>query len=103
VAGPNRALAWENHVVLMVVQALLGLVSPALRGVAVEIDGNAVTAHFAVDEASESILEDIDDVIGDIEGLLYPDAPEVRSRIFTGSPGPGWEGRQHRLVLLAKQ
>jgi len=32
-----------------------------------------------------------------------PQAPEVRSRIFAGSAGPSWEGRQHRLVLLAKE
>ncbi len=101
-ADRDLALEWENRVVLMVMQALLGLVSPTLRGVAVEIDGAAVTIHFVVSNLSEAVQEDIDEVVGDVEGLLLPDEPEVRSRIFVGSPGPGWEGRHHRLVLLAK-
>ena len=73
-----------------------------LRGVAVEIHGAAVTIHFVVSNLSEAVEEDIYQVVGDVEGLLLPDEPEVRSRIFVGSPGPGWEGRHHRLVLLAR-
>jgi hypothetical protein len=103
VSDRNRALDWENRVVLMVVQALLGLVSPVFRGVAVEIDGETVTVHFAVAALSEEITEDVQDVIGDVEGLLWPEMPAVRSQIFVGSAGPGWEGRQHRMVLLAKE
>lgn len=101
-ADRDPALEWENRVVLMAIRALLGLVSPTLRGVAVEVDGTAITVHFAVSALAETTQEDIDDAVGDIEGLLLAEAPEVRSRIFVGSAGPGWEGRQHRLILLAK-
>ncbi len=99
----DLALEWENRVVLTVVQALLGFASPILRGVAVEIDGKTVTVHFAVSELDEATKEDVADVIGDVEGLLWPETPEVRSRIVIGSAGPGWDGRQYRMVLLAKE
>ena len=36
---PGAGLAWENKVVLMLVQALLGLVSREIGGVAIEFDG----------------------------------------------------------------
>lgn len=98
----NHALDWENRVVLAVVQALLGFVSPILRGVAVEVDGDTITVHIAVAKLEESVKEDIQDVLGDVEGLLWPETPNVHSRIYVGSAAPGWEGRQHRLVLLAK-
>jgi len=85
------------------VQALLGLVSPVFNGVAVEIEDNLITVHFALANTDESTIEDVTDVIGDVEGLLLPEAPDVRSRLFVGSAGPGWEGRQHRMVLLVKE
>jgi hypothetical protein len=102
VSERNAALDWENTIVLMVVQAMLGLVAPGLRGVAVEIDGEVVTLHFAVARVDDELREDVDDIIGDVEGLLWPQTPEVRSRVTVGDAGPSWEGRQHRLVYLAK-
>jgi hypothetical protein len=100
---PGAGLAWENKVVLMLVQALLGLVSREIGGVAIEFDGDSVTVHFAVLEQSEALAEALDDVIGDLEGLLWPVTPDVASRAYVGPPNDGsWEGRQHRLVFLAK-
>lgn len=98
----NLALEWENRVVLSAVQALLGFLTPVLRGVAVEVDGMSVRVYFALAATDAETREDIDDVIGDIEGLLWPAETDVRSRVSVGSAGPGWEGRQHRMVLLAK-
>lgn len=98
----SDALEWENRIVLMVVQALLGLVSPKLRGVAVEIEGDVITVHFPVAQLDDVTKDDVDDIIGDVEGLLWPDTPHVRPRIYVGSAGPEWEGRHHRMVLLAK-
>jgi hypothetical protein len=105
IAGVTRdeALAWENTVVLAVVQAMLGLVSPALLGVAVEIDGETVTVHFAVPGLNEELTADIEDIVGDVEGLLWPLTPEVRSRVHVGDTNDGWDGSQHRSVLLAKE
>lgn len=88
--------------VLTVVQALLGFVSPSLRGVAVEFDGNNVTVHFAFSEIDSETSDDVDDVIGDVEGLLWPTEVNVKPSVRHGTAGLDWEGRQHRLVLLAK-
>lgn len=98
----SPALDWENRVVLSVVQALLGFVTPLLRGVAVELDGDTVTIHFAVSELDAETADDIADVIGDVEGLLWPTEVNVTSNVHQGEAGPDWEGRQHRMVLLAK-
>jgi len=40
---PKATLDLENRVVLAFVQALIGLVSPAIRGVAVQVDHDTVT------------------------------------------------------------
>ena len=85
----------------MLVQAMLGLVSPALRGVAVEFDGDMVTLHVAVAVDSE-INADLDDLVADLEGLLWPRTPHVNLRVFAEASRGGWEGGQHRLVYLAK-
>lgn len=96
------ALAWENRLALAVVQALLGFVSPVLRGVAIEIDGDEVIIHFAVASLDSETSDDIDDMVGDVEGLMWPDQVTVKSKIREGVADASWEGRQHRLVLLAK-
>lgn len=102
-SGRDDPLEWENRVVLMVVQALLGMVSPLLRGVAVETDGDTVTVHFAVSWLGEEVEDDLQDVVGEVEGLLWPETPRVQSHVSVGSAGPGWKGRRHRLVFLAKE
>jgi hypothetical protein len=92
----------ENDVVLATVQAMLGLVSPDVHGVAVEIDGDSVTLHLAVARADGEIREDINDMVGDLEGLLWPERVEVTPRVHVGSTNGAWEGRQHRVIFLAK-
>lgn len=92
----------ENEAVLTTVQALLGLVSPGMLGVAVELDGDVVTLHVAVESLDEETRDDVDDVVGDIEGLVWPARVEVRSNVHVGGTNGAWEGRQHRLVYLAK-
>lgn len=97
-----KALQWENYVVLAVVQAMLGYVQSTIRGVAVEFDGTSVVIHFAIAEMTPELQEELDDVVADVEGLLWPERPDVVKRVFLGDSGPEWDGRHHRLVILAK-
>lgn len=101
---PGAGLAWENQVVIQLVQALLGMVSQPQLGVAIEFDGDALTLHFAVSELTDELQSDIAEVVADLEGGLWPLTPRVSSRVYVGSAenNGGWEGRQHRLVYLAK-
>jgi hypothetical protein len=96
-------LEFENYVVLMVVQAMLGMVSEVIRGVAVEVkSADSVEVHFAVIRMDPTIEEHIDDIVTDVEGLLWPKDVGVTSKAFVGSARDAWEGRQHRMVYLAQ-
>jgi len=93
----------ENHVVLMVLQALLGLVSSDLLGVAVRVEQDRVLLYFAVDALTPEVQEDIDDVVFETEVFLGRDVPVPEREISVGYPALGWVGRNYRLVFLAKR
>jgi hypothetical protein len=102
---PGAGLEWENRVVLQLVEALLGLITPEMRGVAIEFDGDDLVVHVAVSETFDGLVADVEEVVAELEGGLWPSSPEVSSRVYVGSAANngGWAGRQHRLVYLAKQ
>ena len=105
--SPEDPRAWREYVVVSMVQAMWGLVSPQLRAVALNVTPGEVTVFFAVTDAEdEEVVEDVDDIIGDLDALLMPpvlqDLTDVMPRISSGAVGVGWEGFGHRLVLLTK-
>jgi hypothetical protein len=102
VSDPKGELGYQNIVVLMFVQALLGLVTPELRGMSLQFNGGDVIIHVAVESVYESLDDDLDDLVGDMEGLLLPADPAITTQIHAGSARVGWEGRNYRLVFLAK-
>jgi hypothetical protein len=96
------ALQWENGVVLTLGQALLGFVSAQLLGVAVECEGRKIIVHFAFSEMDGDVQDDVEDIIGEVEGQLWPEEVTVESCVYVGDTREGWPGRGHRLVFLAK-
>jgi hypothetical protein len=88
--------------VLTTVQALLGMVPPELKGVALQFSGDDITIHLAVAVVYDSLEEDIDDIVSDMEGLLLPESPTITTTVHVGSARTGWDGRKYRLVFLAK-
>jgi len=60
----------ENKVVLMVVQALVGAVSPNFRRVAITFDEAMLRLLFVLERESEEDREEIEDVMGEFDALL---------------------------------
>lgn len=87
----------------MMNQALLGLVTPGLLGVAVDLDADRhVTVYFAVREVSE-LREDIEEIVNDFEAFLYPEVPEFDVHVSEGYPDERWTGHRARQVLRMKE
>lgn len=101
-SGKGDALAWENAVALTIVQALLGLTSEDLVGVSFEVVGSEIVIHFAVTQLTEEIEEDVEDIIGEVQGLLWPENVDVSSRIYVDVIRQEWVLLPHRMVYLTK-
>ncbi len=93
----------ENVAVLMVGQALLGMISPNILGVAVDAsDPLYLTIHFAIRELDDELQQDIDDISGDVYGWYGQDIDEVFVKIAVGPLSDVWEGNGHRQVFRMK-
>lgn len=94
----------ENAVVLATVQALIGVITPSMVAVAVELGprGDAVVVHVALEAPpDEAVLELLGEVADDVNGYL-DDAAAVTVRTWAGADWTtGWPGREHRLVYAA--
>jgi hypothetical protein len=99
-----RKLAWENHVVLVAVQASLGNVGPDVRGIAVEAGADRVTFHVALGQRSPRSDEDIDDMLVEFDagtaGCVQGDFT-LGTVVTVGDAGPGWSGYPWRRIFLA--
>ena len=62
-------LAAENAHVLNLVQAMIGLISPNMRAVSVELAGRGVRLHFLLAEEDGADREAIEDIIFEFEAL----------------------------------
>jgi len=91
-----------NYLVVILTQAMLGLVSTSLLGAAVEANHDGIVLHFAVSAVSVEQTEDIDDIVGDFEAFLYPDVPPISVKVFEGTPTYGWPGDDAREVFRVK-
>ena len=94
---------WENYVVAQTAQALLGLVSPRLRAVAVQTDADReqVLLYFAMSECEDEDREDVSDVAFELDVLLEGHT-RIGTDIYVGSDLAQWPGRGKRLVFRAK-
>lgn len=103
---PGPTLEWENYVVAMTMQSLLGLVSPKMLGVAVKVEGATVSLYFVVSTDDDEIKEDIEDVIGDLEAFMIddslPSGPSIVSHVHVYKADEVWEGKKYRQVFAAK-
>jgi hypothetical protein len=97
-------LEWENLLVLHVVQALLGSVSPNMRAVSVEaLPGRSARVHFALAQESEEDNEEIAEIVGELDALFGGDV-RIDTEVWAGDRwwDSDWPGRDRRLVYAAK-
>jgi hypothetical protein len=99
----STALERENAVVLNLVDALLGLVSPSIRAVSVNVSTDRAIVYFAV---GDRIDQDIEEILFELEAALgsaFESKPlAVAAEVHVGNPNEDWPGRGHRMVYLAK-
>ncbi|MCM3657283.1 hypothetical protein M3147_08470 [Agromyces mediolanus] len=70
---PARAPVWENYAVAQAVEASRGHIPEHTLAYGVEVDGTRLRLRFQLSEVTEPDYEDIDDIVGDFEGLVGPD------------------------------
>jgi len=91
----------ENRLVLDVVQAALGLISPEIRAISVKRDSSRITLYVAVWARNAQVDEDIDDLVFELEALQ--DGPiTLEASIFVGAPSGDWPGISGRSIYMAK-
>jgi hypothetical protein len=87
----------ENLVVLYLTQAMLGLVSPNLRVVAVDVGPERAVVHFAFAEDRPEDREDVEDILADLDALLSnEDLPKdwtIEPAFYIGNADEAWPGR----------
>lgn len=91
-----------NDAVLLVNQAFWGLFSSDINAVAVELVGDDLVVHVALEHDTPGVREDLDDMVGELEVFAMPENPGIRVDATISAGDPTWEGRRHRLVLLRK-
>jgi hypothetical protein len=94
-------LEGENRLVLDVVQAALGLISPEMRAISVEQNSSGITLYIAVSERNAQVDEDVEDLVFELEALQ--EGPiAIEASIFVGAPSRDWPGISRRKVYMAK-
>ena len=87
----------ENLLVLVAVQAALGLIGPTIKSVALELSNlNEVKLQVWATENLDEVNEDAIDMVGDMEALLWPDVPSIDAQILDTDPKKtttNWIGR----------
>ena len=68
--GADIKLGWQAYVVAQTSGAMLGLISPAIRSVAVRIVDEGVELHFAVPANPEEVAQDIEDICFELDVRL---------------------------------
>jgi hypothetical protein len=102
----SRHKTLENMLVLYLTQAMLGLVSSNLQAVAIEVRPNLIHVHFVFREELADDPDDVEDILGDLDALLYnerlPDKWKIEPVVYHGGPDGNWPGYRLRRVYEAK-
>lgn len=96
----NEPLPSENELVLCIVQAMIGSLSSAVMGLALERKDAKVVLYVLAGPDLPAAQADIEDLMGELEAVLWPRTPLVEVQFSQDIAG--WQGRQHRLVYSVK-
>jgi hypothetical protein len=98
--GPS-VLAWENHVVVQAVQALLGLLSEEVMAVSAEISVASVVLHFYAYRVTGELREDAEEACFELDVLLDGKV-DVSAQCHEGL-SQAWPGLGRRPIYLRKE
>lgn len=93
----------EDTYVLDAVQALSGLIGPAVEAVALHVGDNGLLFRFWTDGDTTEVAEDAEDALADLEALLLPhDLDYLEFEVLPGRPPPDAQLWVGRLLYLTK-
>ena len=94
----------ENRLVLAVVQALLGVISPNFQAVALVRGRSEWTLHVALRREDEVDRDELADVPGEIEAQLLPLDLALTTEVWIGDDwvASDWRGKEGRLIFSAR-
>ncbi len=95
------ALATENAVVLMVVQAMAGLIGRDWDAITVQVGSGTVVLRVWVDDV-EAAAEDVDDLVLELEPFTLEEGLHLRCELAAGTPRPYRREEHGRLVYLRR-
>jgi hypothetical protein len=95
-------LAFENSLVLNVLQGTFGLISERIKGISIKVDPDGLMIYFAVSPLTAEVEEDIDQIAGDAEAFGGINGPDVRYEIYDGAADARWPGFENRMIFRAK-
>jgi hypothetical protein len=99
----DAQLQRENMMVLDVVQALVGEITPNFIAVNLRFESERCIVVFWLRERNEEIDQDIDDIIGDVEAYMGEEGFPVMSEVNIGVPPPARGATQsERMVFRIK-
>ncbi len=97
----DARLEEENGLVLDVVQATLGLISPHMRAISVGFGPGRIVLYFAVEDGGDDVEEGVNDIVFELDALRGG-STAIEAVIYVGDPAASWPGREARAVYLAK-
>ena len=99
---PSNEVLRENNLVLVVVQALCGMMTSNIRGVAVEATSDSTgIVYFALKEDSSEDREEIEDFVSECAALDWD--LEITTDVWVGNRvEERWPGLGKRFVYSAK-
>ena len=99
----SEALQFENEMVLSIVQALIGAVTPSMRAIAILTDvvDQRVDLLFAVAGVNNEDAELIDEIVTDISALTDAGVRVVPAVWVGTNWTTDWPGRRGRLIYAA--
>lgn len=97
----RQQLERVNGYALTAMQALLGLITPAMRAVALQVLDDELVLWFWIKGDPADIEEDVEDAVLDMDAFLQPENILITSRVVQGgvpSDVQGWA----RVIYRAK-
>ncbi len=100
----SAQLQQENASVLMLVQAMLGAISPNFRAVSLQIEtGGVVHLYFILENENADDREEIDDLVCEFEALSGgPVSIVAHVEIYSGEWAAGADSIRGRPVFMRK-
>lgn len=92
----------QNRIVLLAIQALLGLISRNIIAIAVDAMNDEIVLRFWVAIRNKETDEDIREALSELETLFIQENPSLTSEVYLGPPSPDWPEWAGRMIYWAK-